>query len=164
MAFVCTAVGDGSNAKAWGQTVVIPIGYDDNSPLSYSLLIGLAPMAGGDLEYYFCVVEADTTTGEEAHTYSGLDTRQIITSLAHRKLVLHDVMAGTELLLRIINPPRFFCCTYDSDLPEKALTKHMLIAATFGMCGYKVEEQPFRLGKYSWRMELPEPEIVTISE
>jgi hypothetical protein len=37
----------------------MPLGYDDQEPKSYTLIIGFDATAGGDPEFYFCVVEVN---------------------------------------------------------------------------------------------------------
>jgi hypothetical protein len=54
-------------------------------------------------------------------------------------------------------PKHVFSCTHDSDMPQKALTKHALIAHVFNVCGYVVTREDKQLGKESWWMELPDP-------
>ncbi len=46
MSFVCTA--RDSQPQLIGDSVVVPIGYDDAEPKSYSLLIAFDTMAGGE--------------------------------------------------------------------------------------------------------------------
>jgi hypothetical protein len=154
MGFMCTAAD--TNIELIGDAVVVPIGYDDIEPKSYSLLISFDALPGGDEEFFFCVVEANTEDGTEARHWSGLDVAKFA-SKEDRILIRHMLLAGTEQLLKHRSPKRVFCCTHDSDMPQKALTKHVLIAHIFEMCGYAVIREPKCLGKESWWMELPEP-------
>jgi hypothetical protein len=134
------------------SALVVPIGYDDEEPWSFTLLLGFSAMAGGDLEYFFCVVQADHETGQKTQMFSGLETR-LIFNKSDREHVLGAALWGTEKLLELVAPARFFCCTFDADLPERALTKHKRLVDRFRMCGYQVSPQPFRLGKHSWYLD-----------
>jgi|ERR1700722_19902776 hypothetical protein len=153
MGFVCTAGNaEKSEPQLIGDSVVVPIGYDDVAPRSYSLLIAFDRTGGGDEEFFFCMIEANHDDNTETRYWSGLDVARFAPE-ADRKLIRTTLLAGTELLLRHKAPQRVFCCTHDSHLPEKALTKHLLVARIFETCGYIVEAQPLFLGKYSWWME-----------
>jgi hypothetical protein len=150
MAFILSLLN--LDLKIADESVTVPIGYDDARPLSYSLLIGLTPTGGGEPEYFFCVVEANTETETETQFWSGLDTKDIITG-RNREMVVVALRIGTMELLGAVNYPRIFCCTRDSHPPEKALKKFSVIERTFRMCGYTAIEQPVILGKHSWWME-----------
>jgi len=152
MAFVCTAMRESSSCQLIKETVIIPIGYDKKQPFSYTLAIGLAPIAGGDVEYYFRIIRADTQSNSETEYWSGLPTRAFMRE-GDRAKVLRALIFGTKQLLRNTSHARVFCCTHDSRLPEKALRKHLLVAETFKMCGYEVEEQSVLPGKHAWWME-----------
>jgi hypothetical protein len=118
MSFICTA-GDFPPELINGD-VVIPIGYDGDSSLQYSILLGFAEMAGGDLEFFWVIVQVDTESGEEIELWSGLDTK-VIFGKDDRILIRTALLTGIEFLLDEDKPDRFFCCTHDSDLPQKAL-------------------------------------------
>jgi hypothetical protein len=150
MSFVCIA--HDSQPRLIGDSVVVPIGYDDMEPKSYSLLIAFDMTAGGDAEFFFCVIELNHETNEEIRYWSGLDVAKFA-NLADRAFIRHALLGGTEILLKHKSPDRVFCCTHDSDLPDKALLKHLLVAQTFKTCGYSVTNEPICLGKYSWWME-----------
>lgn len=153
MPFVCTTAD--FLPELINEDLVFPIGYDDENPLYYSVLMGFSPMPGGDVEFYWVIIEADKETGEERALWSGLETKDII-GKAERILVRTAVLSGIEYLLERVKPNRVFCCTHDSDLPRKALYKHSLVAAQFKLGGYSVSDQPEMLGKQSWWAELPD--------
>jgi hypothetical protein len=152
MAFVCIATDQRPRVRLIGSDAIIHIGYDEFPYRDYSILMGLSPTGGGGLEYYFSIVEKYLVTDMEYVYWSGLGTRGFTTE-ADRRSILGAVLYGTEVMLNALQPPEFFCCTHDSDLPEKALRKHILLAQVFDSCGYEVEQQPFQLGKHSWWME-----------
>jgi hypothetical protein len=131
--------------------VVIPIGYDDENAINYSVLMGFEP-TGADLEFFWVIVGAHTKDGSVVEYWSGLDTKRLF-GKPERAAIRSAVMGGVETLLSANRPERIFCCTHDSDAPEKALHKHILIAAVFKTCGYDVVRQPMYLGKHSWWME-----------
>lgn len=130
----------------------MPIGYDDVQHRSYSVMAGFSPTGGGELEYYLCIVEADHENDSEHELWSGRDTASFM-SAEQQENVLQAALYATDALIRLQKPARVFCCTHDSDLPEKALRKHYLIAEVFKMCGYTVDQLPVQLGKHSWWME-----------
>jgi len=151
MSFVCTA-GDFPPEVVNGQ-VIVPVGYDDSEPLNYSILMGFEPMAGGDSEFYWFIACANTDTGEVTEYWSGLETKGLFERVC-RIMIRLNAITALEALLAQNKPAKVFCCTHDSDAPEKSLYKHMLIAGTFETCGYEVVRQPSMLGKESWWMEL----------
>jgi hypothetical protein len=155
MGFVCTAAAEKSNLELIKDSVIIPIGYDDKEPKSYSLLIAFEPMAGGDFEFFFCIIEASHQDNTEIIYWSGLEVAKFASSYA-RNSILNTLLFGTRRLLNHVAPRRVFCCTHDSHLPEKALRKHLLVVETFKMCGYQVQSEPIQLGKHSWWMDLQE--------
>jgi hypothetical protein len=150
MAFVCTA--GKSQPELIGDSVVVPIGYDDAEPASYSLLIGFDTLPGGDAEYFFCLIKANHAENTETRYWSGLEVAKF-TSREDRILIRSAVLEGTQLLLNYKAPDRVFCCAHDADPPEKALQKLLLVAVIFKTCGYAVERKPICLGKHSWWME-----------
>src|SRR5258708_3070408 len=152
MGFVCTAAAEKSSVEVIKDSVIIPIGYNDKEPKSYSLLIAFEPMAGGNPEFFFCVIEANHQDNTEIRYWSGLDVAKFASTGA-RNTILNTLLFGTKRLLSHIAPKRVFCCTHDLHLPEKALRKHLLIAEIFKMCGYQVQSEPILLGKHSWWME-----------
>jgi hypothetical protein len=152
MAFVCTANSWLSNILLIGDAVIIGIGYDDDAPASYSLLISFDVMAGGDLELFFCVIKVDNVDGTETRYWSGLEVARFA-SREQRADIRLALAGGLTALLQSILPHRVFCCTHDENLPEPALRKHLLVAETFEMCGYEVRLMPLCLGKHSWWME-----------
>jgi len=142
MGFVCTAGEPGKSEIALiGDSVLIPIGYDDVETKSYSLLISFDITGGGIDEFFFCVIEASHQDGTEVRYWSGLEVGKF-TSREDRILIRQLLLEGTKRLLNHKAPKRVFCCTHDSDLPEKALEKHLLIAQIFKMCGYEVRAEP----------------------
>jgi hypothetical protein len=152
MGFVCTAAGENSQADLIGGTIIVPIGYDDTFPKSYSVLAGLSPTGGGIDEFFVCIVEANTEDRTEIEYWSGLQTRDLFAP-SERKAVLDTIVFAIKALLEKLQPEGFLCCTHDADSPEKALVKYCRFAETFKMCGYAVQGLPVRLGKYSWWME-----------
>jgi len=134
------------------KLVIVGIGYDDQEPLNYTLVAGFSPMAGGDMEYFFHVVEANEETGEAYPHYSGKDTRFLKGD--DRQAVLEALLAATRCLLDSRLPKRVFRITYDENPPDKALGKHYLVAQVFEEYGYKVTIADPWHGHRAWWMEL----------
>lgn len=63
--------------------------------------------------------------------------------------VLRSIME----LVATCSPARVFMCTFDRDLPPKALTKHLRIVEIFQSAGYVVEPQQSYHGEKAWWME-----------
>ena len=84
MGFVCTTTG--KEFEIADDTVLMPIGYDDQEPKSYTLIIGFDSMAGGDPEFYFCILEVNTEEHTELRHWSGLDVAKF-TSKDDRRLI-----------------------------------------------------------------------------
>jgi len=138
--------------------VIVPLGYDDARPLIYSLMLGLSPMAGGDLEFFFCIIEADNQYNTEKQLWSGLDTTEIFSG-EHRTSILKGLLGATEMLVNAVKPSQVTMCTIDTGAPKKADRKHLLIARVFETCGYAVKCADEYHGKRVWQMER-QPEAV----
>jgi hypothetical protein len=155
MAFVRTISPDDfqfetfKTGNAW--LVVVSIGYDDGLDISYSLVVGLEPAAGGAVEYFFQIVEAERETGVEYVYWSGKDTRFL--KQDDRKIVLAALLTATSALLTSARPERVEMITHSPDLPDKALVKHLSIARVFESCGYEVHTADPYHGKRVWWME-----------
>jgi hypothetical protein len=97
MGFVCTA--RESEPELIDDAVVVPIGYHDAEPKSYSLLIAFDDLPGGvGEEFFFCVVEANTETNAEVRYWSGQDVAKFA-SASDRIFIRTKLFAGTEPLL-----------------------------------------------------------------
>src|ERR1700681_3996418 len=127
MGFVCTAAAEKSSVELIKDSVIIPIGYDDKEPKSYSLLIAFEPMAGVTPEFFFCIIEANHRDNTETRFWRGIELANFVSPYA-RNTIMNTLLFGTKCLLSHVAPKQVFCCTHDSHLPEKALRKHLLIA------------------------------------
>jgi hypothetical protein len=136
--------------RSWA--IIVNIGYDDERPLSYSIVVGLSPMAGGPIEFYFHMVEADGETGEEHIYWCGRDVAHFIPPES-RSIILATVMTATKALIENACPQRVEMVSYDEDPPAKALVKHFLIGRVFEQCGYTVRTADEFHGKRVWWME-----------
>ncbi len=87
MGFVCTAAAEKSSVEVIKDSVIIPIGYDDREPKSYSLLIAFEPMAGGNPEFFFCVIEANHQDNTEIRYWSGLDVAKFASTDARNTIL-----------------------------------------------------------------------------
>lgn len=152
MAFVCTtAWAQGAGFDWSGESALVAgVGYDDEHPIAYSLVVSLDP-APGELEFRFCLVADNQLTSESRMYWSGLDTGFIA---GHdRTRILKVAMAAAHLLLDHCRPDRFFMITFDTDLPPKALVKSELLCKVFANVGYRVSETFTIHGKAWWQME-----------
>lgn len=132
--------------------VIVPLGYDDARPYIYSLMLGLSPMAGGDLEFFFCIIEANNQDESEKQLWSGLDTLEIFLT-DDRTAILKGLLGATEMLINAFKPSKATMCTIDTGAPEKAERKHLLVARVFETCGYAVTCADQYHGKRVWQME-----------
>ncbi|NJL08927.1 MAG: hypothetical protein HC900_12290 [Methylacidiphilales bacterium] len=156
MPFVCTIDPDSIQAAFFQEggdyLIVIPIGFDDASPLTYSLMVTLSPSGGGLLEYAFCIIEANDVEYSENQIWSGLESARFLKG-DDRKDVLSLLIQCTKFLLDSVRPLSVFFCTIDTFAPEKADRKYSLVAQTFEMCGYRVRTTDPWHGQRYWRME-----------
>lgn len=119
-------------------------------------------MAGRDLEYFFCIIEADNRNNTERQLWSGLDTLDIF-SRENRNAILKGLLGATEMLINAAKPPKVTMCTIDTGAPEKAHRKHLLVARVFETCGYDVQcADPYH-GQRVWQMEHRPPTARSIS-
>jgi hypothetical protein len=132
--------------------VLANVGYDSDTDRTYSVLLGLEPLAGGDLEYFFCLIEADNVAGTQHEYWSGKDLPQCIDKPS-RKPILNLVLRATKALLNATSPTRVQMSTWDAYLPDRAAHKHFLVARVFEMCGYEVRNGDPYHGKRVWWME-----------
>jgi hypothetical protein len=138
--------------KGNSWSIVVNIGYDDENDLSYSLVVGLEPMGGGAIEYFFQIIEADGESGGEYIYWSGKDTAAFIPK-EDRVVILSAVLTATRALIENAKPSRVEMVSYDPDPPQKALVKHWLIGRVFEQCGYVVKTADPYHGKRVWWME-----------
>src|SRR4051812_278245 len=98
MAFVCTCAHDTVEAEFFRRgssaVVVAAVGYDDASTKGYTAVVGLEPMAGGDFEFFFHILEVDSRTNEEHEFWCGKDVAEFI-SREDRKHILDTILALT---------------------------------------------------------------------
>ena len=132
---------------------IVNVGYDDESSKSYSAALGLSPQAGGDLEFFFHLVEADGETESEHAYWCGKDVARFIMR-PDRQVILDIIIRETDTLLRRAKPEKVHCVTVDEYPPDRALVKHFLIADVFSSCGYLVHTADVWHGKRVWWMEL----------
>ena len=160
MAFVCTIDPDVDQItmvhRGNSHLLILPIGYDDSEDKSYSFLIVLDPMPGGDLDLSFCLVEYDGQTDSEYTYWSGRDVAKFI-NRDDRARILERLLSAIRLLLNEIQPLKVHMCTLDAHPPEKAQRKNFLIARVFELCGYEVRTADPYYGQQVWWMERKTP-------
>lgn len=166
MAFICT-VDDATEinvfrrGNAW--LAVAAVGFDPEEKKDYSVAVGLEP-AGGDLEYYFNLIIADNETGTEDIVWDGKYVHRLIDKES-RKAILNVILAATRRLLQEAKPERFFRCTYEPDLPDRALEKHERVTEAMAECGYLSRRADPYHGKRIWIVErVQEPGVASDEE
>jgi hypothetical protein len=161
MAFVLDVDTDPRAIVRHGETVYIQVtvGHDDIELKAYSVVVLLGPLAGGDSELVFYLVEADGETDTEHEFWSGKDVARFIPR-EDRKVIVTAFRSAAAHLLQKCQPRRVFCCTFDEKPPEKALVKYTSIFSAFEECGYSVVRNPPSQGKVSWWLERTDDEPV----
>lgn len=136
--------------------IVLNVGSDPALRRTYSISLGLEPLPGGALEYYFYIINMDETNDEYTSYYSGLDSTNILPKV-QRGVILRAILHATKLLLSQVNPATINWCSWDRNMPEKALVKYSLIVRVFEACGYRVESGEPHNGQYFWSAERLNP-------
>jgi hypothetical protein len=136
--------------------IVVNVGCDHALGRTYSIAVGLEPLPGGVLEYYFYIVDLEEKTDHYRTCYSGLESTTILPKV-QRGAILRAVLHATKLLLGQVNPATVNWCTYDRNLPEKALVKYSQVVRVFEASGYKVEAGEPHNGQYFWSAERLNP-------
>lgn len=108
-------------------------GYDLSRQSQFFAVAGLSP-AGGDLEYFFHIVEAFSDGSPERTYWSGADTKHLIPE-DERNKILEITCEISQALINHVQPKAFFRCV-DDNLPPRALEKHHAITRVFESCGY----------------------------
>lgn len=128
------------------------VAYDSEHDRSYSVLATLDGLPGGGEELAFSLVEYDGAF-ESEHTYwSGKDLPRLF-SRADRELILAAVMRSILRLVETYQPTRIFLCTFDRNMPPRALTKHLRIVELLEGCGYVAEAQESYHGEKAWWLQ-----------
>jgi hypothetical protein len=157
MPFYCTLTDEDCHAEVFKHggehTVVTHVGYDGVDK-TYSLVVGLSPQGGGDMELFFVLAENDGATDDERFIYDGREVGMIIEAKGDREKVLGALLGAAQLLLERAKPKRFIMTTYDGYLPEKAMLKYRILNNLFIKTGYTVTATDPYYGKHSWWMDL----------
>ncbi|MDP3553264.1 hypothetical protein [Methylocystis sp.] len=132
--------------------IIVNIGYDDITDARYSLVVGLSPMGGGPIEFYFQVVEADAETEQEHVYWCGKEVASFI-SKDDRLVILAALLTATHVLLENARPTRVEMVSYEANPPDKALVKFSLVGKVFEDSGYAVHVADPYHGKRVWWME-----------
>jgi len=160
MKFVCTIMEEFSPplVERTGEEAVVflPIGYADDEPKSYLLMVTLSFVPGGDKELAFCIVEHDGELDADHCYWRSSDVARLLPA-ADRKVVLRALVAVTRYLLDAVRPTKVIMCTQEACLPKKALNKYKLICEAARRCGYDVSKYDEYHGQRIWKMERIEP-------
>lgn len=136
--------------------IVLNVGTDPAINRTYSIALGLEPLPGGALEFYFYIIALDETDGEYSRYWSGLDSENILPKV-QRGAILRAILHATRTLLSQVNPATVNWCSWDRNLPEKALFKYSQIVRVFEACGYRVEAGEPHHGQLFWSAERLNP-------
>lgn len=162
MAFQLTVSEDGWHADVFRRgdayLVIINFGYNPEIKTTYSVMTGLEPLPGGDMEHFFCII-ANNANNEKETFFSGSQTIDLFPKTT-RELVLNMVLGTTKTLLDTAKCQSIRHSTRDADLPQKALVKHMLIVRVIETCGYEIRKPDPYHGRHIWWAErLPLGEV-----
>lgn len=152
MPFTCTL--PDFDPEIHDETLSFGIGYDDVS--NYTVIIAFEPLDEGRAEFSFTLFRHNIVTDTTIPLNSGLESKVFIEG-QDRKLIISAVCQAIPMLLEHVKPEWVFRCTYDADLPDKALEKHAAIADAFRACGYEEFEVEERAGcKACWMWNDPD--------
>jgi hypothetical protein len=128
MAFVCTASRHGPCPEpivddSAGCVVVLPIGYDDDAGIDYTLMVGLENTPGGGiLEFFFCIIEVDISTGYEDRVWSGEYVSHKFTRY-DRCVIKGCLILAARTVVQYTFPKIFNMITHDENLPDCLCTR-----------------------------------------
>ncbi|WP_152045366.1 hypothetical protein [Aureimonas psammosilenae] len=134
----------------------LPIGYDDETGLRYSLFVATDMVAGygrDTKELIFCVLRADPESGEVDEIWDGLVTRLVVTERQHRAAIMGAVAQMVRALIDDVKPRVVVMNTHTANLPQKALVKYHYIASIFHAEGYVAGPSDVWHGLHTWMME-----------
>lgn len=135
-----------------GYQIIVNIGHDSDIGHTYSVVVGLDMAPGGYLELYFYLVDADDINVTEECCHCGIQSNKFIPKVqrgAIRRAILH----ATKSLIGQVNPSVVYWCTWDADLPEKALDKYIEVGRVFTTLGYDVKRGDPYHGRHIWYAE-----------
>ena len=158
MAFYCTLNDETCHAEVFRRgneyAVIVKVGYDGTGDKGYSIVAGFSPCPPGDLEFYFCLVEADSEADEERQIFDALEVAQIVDSKEDRQKILEALTGAAKLLVENVRPPRFVMATRDGNLPQKALNKYLRLIELFSHLGYTITGANQYNGISAWWADL----------
>jgi hypothetical protein len=134
---------------------IVDVGYDNESARDFKLEVGLSPLGGGELEFYFYLWAVDGQTGEITPYWCGRDVAQFV-SRENRAEIRAVLMTLTRDLLETARPGTVHYVTHDANPPDEAMLKHEAIIKVFEDCSYEVHTADPWHGKRVWWMERAE--------
>lgn len=141
-----------------GHCAIVRIGRDPVRDLYYSAFLAFDTVAGhpnDQLEFVFCIIEADEYGTENRRIWSGLETKHLFKH-EDRATILAAVLTALKQLISNTKPKSVYRCTRDAHAPDKAGIKHIRIARVFESCGYVVRTADPYGGRVVWWMDLAE--------
>jgi hypothetical protein len=135
--------------------VVTNVGCDEAIGRIYSIAVGLEPSPGGILEYFFYIVTVDEISDKFTSIFNGLDSENVLPKV-QRGAILRAILHATSNLLNQVNPEQVNWCTWDRNLPEKAMVKYSQVVKVFESCGYRIQSGEIH-GQHFWSAERLNP-------
>ena len=130
-----------------------PIGFDDETDFSYSLMLALSPNPGGTYEFVFVLTSKKPDEDEPIPAYDGSRTRAQIANSEDRAYVLGLICMAVGEMVEKSSASIIFMTTHTADLPEHALRKFYIIAQAFEDNGFEVGRADSYHGRYIWMMK-----------
>lgn len=130
--------------------IVVPVGITDDGT-TYHMVVGLCPLPGDLLEFYFHMAELSP----EDHEDIVWDAQRIarIIPPKDRLTILVAVGVMARVLIQHVNPERFVMTLHDPSPPEKAMRKYHILNHVFAGCGYKITNCDDYHGITSWWLD-----------
>ncbi len=135
----------------------VPIGYDDDLGVVYSVFVALSPMIGyADIPGYELVFNITVAAIDESTVHAcwdGRETRGFLTDAILRKQVLAIICSCIGTLIDEAKPNLVSMTTHTAHLPRAALTKFDRICAMLGVRGFIAGKADQYNGRYIWMMD-----------
>lgn len=134
---------------------LVPIGHDDETGATYTLMVALSRTPGGvygERELVFNIMESDHLEGG---TYIYWDGSEVVGKIPafYRAIILQIICNCLARLADILRPQSIVMQTYGDHLPDKAIVKYQTICAFSATMGYSSTElEPYH-GVRMWKLE-----------
>jgi hypothetical protein len=132
------------------------VGRNIDEGALYFVMLAFTPYeCKNSQEFIFCILKKFPNFGENSHQFlfSGLETVELFPPDV-RKSILDIAICGVDALLQIKKPETIYRITADSNPPERAMVKHVLIGEAFAQHGYNIWRCDDCEGKRVWILTL----------